>query len=100
MTRNPPHPGGTEVLDEGIAMRRSIIMPVLGAIVLALGSVSAASASSDTSGSSLFRCDDNGALCAEPADPLSYEGNYIGHDEPSLLFYSNVPGSGNNQHYR
>ena len=23
------------------------------------------------------------------------QGHYVGHDEPSTLFYSNVPGSGN-----
>src|SRR6516162_7154066 len=28
-----------------------------------------------------------------------YVGGYTGHDEPSLLFYSNTPGSGNNQAY-
>ena len=27
-------------------------------------------------------------------DPIGYEGAYTGHDEPSLLFYSNTPGSG------
>jgi hypothetical protein len=44
-------------------------------------------------------CDDNGSLCTEPADPYNYEGTYIGHDEPSLLFYSNTAGAGNNQLY-
>ena len=46
-----------------------------------------------------LQCDDNGMLCTEPLDPYSYEGTYVGHDEPSLLFYSNTPGSGNNQVY-
>src|SRR5215472_4028448 len=46
-----------------------------------------------------LECDENGMLCTEPLDPYSYDGNYIGHDEPSLLFYSNTPGSGNNQSY-
>jgi hypothetical protein len=45
-------------------------------------------------------CDDNGALCTEVAEPFNYEGQYIGHDEPSLLFYSNTPGSGNSNLYR
>jgi hypothetical protein len=45
-------------------------------------------------------CDDNAPLCAEPLDSIGYEGEYTGHDEPSVLFYSNTPGSGNNQHYR
>jgi len=45
-------------------------------------------------------CDDNGPLCAEAVDAISYDGKYTGHDEPSLLFYSNTPGAGNNQQYR
>lgn len=40
-------------------------------------------------------CDDDGALCAEMVDPAGYGGAYTGHDEPSLLFYSRTPGSGN-----
>jgi hypothetical protein len=39
------------------------------------------------------------ALCAEPNDSIGYEGEYTGHDEPSLLFYSNAPGSGNSNLY-
>ncbi len=45
-------------------------------------------------------CDDNGPLCTETADAQNYEGQYTGHDEPSLLFYSNTPGSGNSSVYR
>src|SRR6476661_8844863 len=45
-------------------------------------------------------CDDNAPLCAEALDSIGYEGQYTGHDEPSLLFYSNTPGAGNNQQYR
>jgi len=48
----------------------------------------------------LFECNEsNGILCAEQRDvpPGSY---YVGHDEPSLLFYSNTPGSGSNNVYQ
>ena len=45
-------------------------------------------------------CEDNAPLCTETVDPYNYEGNYTGHDEPSVLFYSNTAGSGNNQVYR
>jgi hypothetical protein len=45
-------------------------------------------------------CDEGDPLCAETADAVGYEGRYTGHDEPSLLFYSNTPGSGNNTSYR
>ncbi len=58
-------------------------------------------------------CGSNGITCAEPATTWSelrgfkaaikagahIEG-YIGHDEPATLFYSNVPGSGNNVTYQ
>lgn len=48
-----------------------------------------------------FSCEDPFSLCTErqynrSLDP-EYKGRYIGHDEPSLLFYSDVRGSGN--HY-
>jgi len=39
------------------------------------------------------RCGEaEGILCTEVLDNPTYE--YVGHDEPSLLFYSNRPGSG------
>src|SRR5262245_59783713 len=40
------------------------------------------------------------ALCTEVADSIGYAGEYTGHDEPSLLFYSNTPGSGNSNTYQ
>jgi hypothetical protein len=43
--------------------------------------------------------DQGGYLCAEVFDSIGYNGGYTGHDEPSLLFYSNVPGSGNSGRY-
>jgi hypothetical protein len=45
-------------------------------------------------------CDERVALCAESNDALGYAGAYTGHDEPSLLFYSDVPGSGNSSLYQ
>jgi hypothetical protein len=40
-------------------------------------------------------------LCTEVADPRAAFGNYyVGHDEPSLEFYSNAPGSGNHMQYQ
>jgi hypothetical protein len=44
-------------------------------------------------------CDEPTALCTEPLDSIGYGGEYTGHDEPSLLFYSNVAGSGNSNLY-
>jgi hypothetical protein len=45
-------------------------------------------------------CDEPTAICTEPLDSIGYGGEYTGHDEPSLLFYSNSPGSGNSSFYR
>jgi hypothetical protein len=39
-------------------------------------------------------------LCAEVANPADVFGtSYVGHDEPSAVFYSNAPGSGNHMTY-
>ena len=39
-------------------------------------------------------CSDNAAICTEVAESIGYNGAYTGHDEPSVLFYSNAAGSG------
>ncbi len=44
-------------------------------------------------------CDENAPLCTEVLDSLNYDGKYTGHDEPAVLFYSDVPGSGNSNVY-
>ncbi len=39
-------------------------------------------------------------MCAEVANPEEAFGSeYVGHDEPSAVFYSNTPGSGNHMTY-
>ena len=45
-------------------------------------------------------CSRDGSMCTETANPIGYEGAYTGHDEPSLLFYSNTAGSGNHMTWR
>ena len=45
-------------------------------------------------------CGKGSPLCAEATDALGYHGGYTGHDEPSLLFYSDTAGSGNETNYR
>src|SRR5216683_5289056 len=40
------------------------------------------------------------SVCAEVANPESVFGSkYVGHDEPSAVFYSTVPGAGNHTTY-
>ena len=38
-------------------------------------------------------------FCTDPGLSDSITGTYVGHDEPALLFYSDVPGSGNSNFY-
>ena len=45
-------------------------------------------------------CSEPYAICAESVDSIGYGGEYTGHDEPSLLFYSSTPGAGNSNLYR
>jgi hypothetical protein len=78
------------------------LLAILGG-VLVLASVSGVPASATPSGeepSEKLLCSEGSPICAEAVDALGYEGEYTGHDEPSILFYSDTPGSGNNQRYR
>jgi len=46
-------------------------------------------------------CDDaTQIMCAEVSDYANTFHYYVGHDEPSVLYYSNVPGSGNRMRYQ
>jgi hypothetical protein len=38
-------------------------------------------------------------VCPDLANPKDVYDEYVGHDEPSALFYSNTPGSGNQMQY-
>jgi hypothetical protein len=64
------------------------------------GAARAASQAADSEEARRLLCDEGDPLCAETAEAIGYEGRYTGHDEPSTLFYSDKPGSGNNTHYR
>ncbi len=66
-------------------------------VLLLLGNM--ASAQSASVSPKALACDENGFLCHDVYDSIGYEGQYTGHDEPSLLFYSATPGSGNSNVY-
>ena len=38
-------------------------------------------------------------ICPDLADQTGIDDQYVGHDEPSAIFYSNIPGSGNRMQY-
>ena len=40
-------------------------------------------------------CETHPGICLDTRSHKNYEGEYVGHDEPSLLFYSNQADSGN-----
>jgi hypothetical protein len=80
-------------------MKRLTLLALLITAVTALITFVPAASSSKTTVTPLLECDEGGPLCAETADPLGYGGEYTGHDEPSLLFYSATPGSGTSQLY-
>src|SRR5207249_3337212 len=71
--------------------------------LVATGALSGTVASAKTASTAHTHidCANPNAICAEVADPerVFGEGHYVGHDEPSNLFYSNVPGSGNRMRY-
>jgi hypothetical protein len=64
------------------------------------GSAQAAKASSPSH--MYLNCAAGAITCTEVWDSEAVfgENHYIGHDEPSTLFYSNVPGSGNQMSYK
>src|SRR6516165_606243 len=85
-----------------------IRLVVIPATVLVAGATLAAASpahpartasAADASQHATINCEYSG-LCAEVANPSDVFGSeYVGHDEPSNLFYSNVPGSGNRMQY-
>jgi len=80
---------------------------VLAPLVLLIGGMlatagGASAATPATSKHAKINCAQNAPTCTEVWDSEKVFGHdvYVGHDEPSLLFYSNTPGSGNNVQYQ
>ena len=46
-----------------------------------------------------INCAQSSAMCVEVANSKQWFGHYVGHDEPSMLFSSDKPGSGNQMQY-
>jgi hypothetical protein len=79
-------------------VKRSIIAMagVLSLGIFALPAASSALAGQPGYGQHPF-CENNAVTCTEAYQSIGKY--YTGHDEPSALFYSNTPGSGNNNVY-
>src|SRR6202011_2049757 len=98
-----PGPGGPCVSTQGRGdhMRHSwtrTAVALAGALAAALVPITQAHAAQHSS----IHCEQGHVLCPEllNAEEAFGQGVYIGHDEPSLQFYSNVPGSGNRARYQ
>src|SRR5512132_490694 len=91
-------------------MRRILVLLAALALVTSMGTSASAGttrkvpttarAASPAGEERRFLCHEGDPLCAETAEAIGYEDRYTGHDEPSVLYYSDKPGSGNNNRYR
>jgi len=105
VTIPPPTHSKGERMSAFLAPRRlllagAIVLGIAAAVILpAAGSVRTAQAQAATN---TPLCVLHSQLCAEANNPWTWNGyTYVsGHDEPSLLFYSNKPGSGNSNEYQ
>jgi hypothetical protein len=75
---------------------KRITIAAAGALVLAALSYPVATTALADSSYTHALCEQNAITCTELSE---YVAGYTGHDEPSVLFYSNTPGSGNNNTY-
>jgi hypothetical protein len=79
---------------------RWLVLSVAIATGGALGATAASAQSAAPAGGVSFAksqaCIDGRVMCTEVQDYYhAFHGKYVGHDEPSALYYSNVPGAGN-----
>ena len=84
-------------------MRRFAVL-LAGLVTLLVAGASATpglagSSSSASASSAGGNCNTNAWMCTEVYKSLGPYGSYTGHDEPSLLFYSNKKDSGNTNDY-
>ena len=66
---------------------------------LAGGGISSSASSARTAPTHIDCSNSNRFLCTEVNQSDEVFGHYVGHDEPSVLFYSNKAGSGNQMQY-
>ena len=84
-------------------LRRLVAIPgtvlLVGATMATANLGAIAPATASTGQHAAIDCEYS-ALCAEVANPAEVFGpEYVGHDEPSNVFYSDVPGAGSNMTY-
>src|SRR5579872_951673 len=85
-----------------VAALATIICGMLISVTYYRGASSAkASAANPSNKHMSLNCETSSRLCSEVYDSYKVFHNYkyVGHDEPSALYYSDVPGSGNRMQY-
>ncbi len=80
----------------------ALAVVICGLVAAGIGYIPRASAAPAASNHAHIDCSKGAITCTEVWDSEVVFGQdkYIGHDEPANLFYSNVPGSGNQMRYR
>src|SRR6266480_2096065 len=80
----------------------ALAVVICGMVAAGIGYIPRANAAPAASNHAHIDCSKGAVTCSEVWDSEAVFGNdkYIGHDEPSNLFYSNTPGSGNQMRYR
>jgi hypothetical protein len=89
----------TAVAVAAAAGSTAVIATVAGTAAKSRHDVAAHLAASYKSAHMAIDCAYSSAMCTEVANSAHVFGYYVGHDEPSALFYSNRPGSGNHMRY-
>src|SRR5438552_260046 len=92
--------GGALMIGSRSALMSASLLVDAGMIPLSSGTSMPAQAADSQSQHLNINCEYS-PLCPDVANPAEVFGTdeYVGHDEPSLLFYSNTPGSGNQMRY-
>jgi hypothetical protein len=80
-------------------IKLSLCVIAVAVAVAALSAPVAAGASPGLIQHAAINCSKASAMCAEVANSDEVFGHYVGHDEPSMLFYSQTPGAGNHMSY-
>ena len=80
----------------------ALAVVICGLVAAGIGYMPHVNAAPAASSHPHINCAGGAVTCTEVWDSEAVfgENHYIGHDEPSTLFYSNTPGSGNQMRYR
>ena len=88
-----------------VRSRMSVMLPLVALVMVIGGSLTvlnapSAHAAQASSSTHVFLNCEKVRLCTDVAESDEAFGYYVGHDEPSNLFYSNIPGSGNRMQWQ